>query len=329
MARILARHGGARGGFALLITVALLAFVVGLLLSLATLTRVETAIAVNTQQAGQARQNACMALQLAVGRLQRFAGPDQRVTARADLLPAGSGNPYWTGIWDTTSTSPAPLTWLVSGNEIQPLAFMPADPVVDPAPDNDSVWLLRAPVGAPGQRIKLPRQPVRAADLPGLAGPRRVGHYAWWVGDEGVKAKFNLVNSLADAAPGTTDNALQFMSAQQFGFEKIAPGFAAYAAAKDDSVAGTALRGRLARVLALNQIPYADSGVGLASGCVGGTNSEVGEIVFIARTVGTGGTAVSVKRARGGKEVDVAASQAVKEKNRQMVRKKRRNIIRL
>ena len=44
---------------------------------------VETAIAVNTQQAGQARRNAFMALQLAVGRLQRFAGPDQRVTARA------------------------------------------------------------------------------------------------------------------------------------------------------------------------------------------------------------------------------------------------------
>ena len=65
-ARVLARRGGARGGFALLITVTLLAFVVGLLLSLVTLTRVETVIAVNTQQAEQARQNARLALQLAV-----------------------------------------------------------------------------------------------------------------------------------------------------------------------------------------------------------------------------------------------------------------------
>jgi len=264
-ARVLARRGGARGGFALLITVTLLAFVVGLLLSLVTLTRVETVIAVNTQQAEQARQNARLALQLAVGRLQCFAGSDQRVTARADLLPAGNGNPYWTGIWDAASASPAPLTWLVSGNEIQPLAFAPADPVADPAPDNDSVWLLRAPVGAPGQRIKLPRQPVRAADLPGLEGPQRVGHYAWWVGDEGVKAKFNLVNSLAAAAPGMPDNVLQFMSAQQFGMEKIAPGFAAYVAAKDATPAGATLRSRLARVVALNQIPYADPGVGLAT----------------------------------------------------------------
>jgi hypothetical protein len=153
----------------------------------------------------------------------------------------------------------------VGGNETQPLALTPAVPVADPAPDNDSVWLLRAPVGAPGQRIKLTRQPVRAADLPGLEGPRIVGHYAWWVGDEGVKAKFNLVNPCAGAAPGTPDNARQFMSAQQFGIEKIAPGFAAYAVAKGDTAAGAALRDRLSRMLATNQIPYADPGFGLAT----------------------------------------------------------------
>ena len=45
-----------RGGFALLITVTLLAFLVLLLVSLATLTRVETQVAGNTQQVGKARQ---------------------------------------------------------------------------------------------------------------------------------------------------------------------------------------------------------------------------------------------------------------------------------
>jgi uncharacterized membrane protein (Fun14 family) len=53
-ARVLARRGGARGGFALLITVTLLAFVVVLLLSLVTFTRVETVITVNTEQAAAA-----------------------------------------------------------------------------------------------------------------------------------------------------------------------------------------------------------------------------------------------------------------------------------
>ena len=261
-----ARRGGARGGFALLLTIILLGMAVSLLLSLITLTRVETAVAANAQRAAQARENALMGLQIAVGRLQRCAGPDQRLTARADLVAEGGGNPFWTGVWDAAGATPTPLTWLVSGNELQPLALTPAAaPAADPAPDNESVWLLCAAVRSPGQRIKLPRQPVRSADLPGVDGPRAIGHYAWWVGDEGVKAKFNLANPGAGAAPGTPDSLLAFMSAQQFGLEKAAPGFAAYVSAKGDTAAGAALRDRLGRVLAPNQIPYADPSFNLAT----------------------------------------------------------------
>ena len=266
LSRARTRPGRVRGGFALLLTVTLLAFAVLLLLSLATLTHIETAVAANAQQAAAARQNACMALQLAIGRLQRFAGPDQRVTARANLLPGSAGNPYWTGVWDATVPSSVPLTWLVCGNDTEPLALTPAmAPVADPAPDNDSVWLLRTPVSAAAQRIKLTRQSIRAADLPGLAGPQTVGHFAWWVGDEGVKAKFNLVNPYAAAAPGTADNLLQSMSAQQSGIEKLTAGLAAYVAAKDATAAGAALRDRLGCVLTPNQIPYADSSFSLAT----------------------------------------------------------------
>lgn len=266
LARLSARPDGVRGGFALLLTLALLAMVVLLLLSLGTLNRIETGVAGQAQQAAQARQNALLALQLAMGRLQACAGPDRRVTARADLRPEPVANPYWTGVWDAGSASPAPLTWLVSGNEGDPLACTPAaTPVADPAPGNNSVWLLHSPVGAPAQRIKLAPQPLRAADLPALAGPRTVGHYAWWAGDEGVKARFNLVNPAAGAAPGTADNLCQFQSAQQCGLEKLAAGFAAYAAAKGDTAAGAALRDRLARVLVPDQIPYADASFSLAT----------------------------------------------------------------
>src|SRR4051812_10807586 len=72
-------------GFALLITITLLAFLVLLLVSLAALTRVETQVAANDQQLAQARQNALMALSIAIGQLQKAGGPDQRVTATADL----------------------------------------------------------------------------------------------------------------------------------------------------------------------------------------------------------------------------------------------------
>jgi hypothetical protein len=262
----LTRSGRARSGFALLITVTLLALVVLLLLSLATLTRIETATAANARRAAEARQNALLALHVAMGRLQRFAGADQRVTARADLLPESVGNPYWTGVWDATSASRVPLTWLVSGNETDPLAVTPDHPpVADPASHNESVWLLRTPAGVAAQRIKLERQPLGAAGLPGFDGARVVGHYAWWVGDEGVKAKFNLANPYAGAAADTTENLLEFMSAQQFGLEQLTDSFAAYASAKGNAAAGAALRGRFGRVLSPEQIVYADASFSLAA----------------------------------------------------------------
>ena len=261
-----ARSGRARAGFALLMTVTLLALVALIVLSLATLIRIETAAAANARREAEARRNALLALHMAIGRLQRFAGADQRATARADVMPESTGNPYWTGVWDATSASRAPLTWLVSGNETDALACTPdLPPVTDPVPGNDSVWLLRTPVGTAAQRIKLERRPLRAAGLPGTDGEPVVGHYAWWVGDEGVKAKFNLVNQYAGAAAGSADHLLQFMSAQQFGLEQLADGFEAYAIAKGGTVAGAALRGRLSRVLEPEQIVYADSSFSLAT----------------------------------------------------------------
>ena len=83
------------GGFALLITVVLTAFLVLILVSMASLVRVETQVASNTQRLQVARQNALFGLQVALGQLQKYAGPDQRVTARADLT-ATATNPYYT-----------------------------------------------------------------------------------------------------------------------------------------------------------------------------------------------------------------------------------------
>ncbi len=124
-----ARRSGARlpvrqhRGFALLITITLLAFLVLLLVSLASLTRVETQVASNSQQLSQARQNALMALNIALGQLQKYAGPDQRVTATADLVAAfnggrlgNNGNPYSL----LTDTLAPPSTSTVSDKQKKP-----------------------------------------------------------------------------------------------------------------------------------------------------------------------------------------------------------------
>ena len=75
-------------GFALVIALSLMAFILLLILSITTLVRVETQSA-NVQLAQlKARMNAQLGAMVALGDLQRFTGPDQRVTARSDILLA-------------------------------------------------------------------------------------------------------------------------------------------------------------------------------------------------------------------------------------------------
>lgn len=101
--RLFRSQGNTRQGFALLITITLLAFLVLLLVSLASLTRVETQVATNHQSIFKARQNALLALNIAIGQLQKYAGPDQRTTARSDisagLANSTTANGRWTGVY--------------------------------------------------------------------------------------------------------------------------------------------------------------------------------------------------------------------------------------
>ena len=69
-----------------------------------------------------AKEAARLALMMAIGDLQKHAGPDQRVTARAEILGDSNVLPEtknWTGVWDTTDTTAEPH-WLVSGNLSDP-----------------------------------------------------------------------------------------------------------------------------------------------------------------------------------------------------------------
>jgi hypothetical protein len=320
------------GGFVLLITVVLVAFLVLIVISLATLSRVETSITANSQQVAQARQNALLALNLAIGQLQKHAGPDQRVSARADLQGGETvANARWTGIYGRTTSAgytQAPsalaaelvdptvvdsdtgssarlLSWLVSGNENDAfapasavgadgritataanlaagLSYSPASPVAgldaaatiatplsiqDRNGTTSPAALLVGPgtvdtavssghaldyVAAPLVDIK-----VSADQIPGLAGTSSVavGRYAWWVGDEGVKARANLplVTDEADmpvAFANATRDAVELM-------DRTNPAYPAPALA--DATIGTDYDPavNVARMLDLAQFPLA------------------------------------------------------------------------
>lgn len=198
--RISKHHRVARcRGFALLIVVTLLAFVVVLLLGLAAYTRVETAVAGNVQRQAQARENALLGLEVALAQLQKHAGPDRRVTATAEGVANQPGTSRYTGVWaadaDAAADPKSPLSWLVSGNEnfdadglSQPLAVTPGSPgstLVELVGRNSTGSATRN-----ADYILAPLQTVGAPGVPGrpLASNTPVGRYAWWVGDQGVKA---------------------------------------------------------------------------------------------------------------------------------------------
>ena len=261
-------------GFALLITITLLAFLVLLLVSLASLTRVETQVADNGRQLAQARQNALLAVNIALGQLQKFTGPDQRTTARADIDSALANVTNANGRWlaaygngapiDTTyalkpSQIPANITansdakgsqakllnWLVSGNEntvFDPgsaatvgtdgriltapasFAFTPASTInlasasVTPATtDTQTLLVGSGSATAVSDYVAAPLVTINATagSVPGLTTAAPIGRYAWWVGDEGAKARVNLPMATAAQAPAA------FVSAQRAAIELL------------------------------------------------------------------------------------------------------------
>jgi hypothetical protein len=170
-------------GFALVLTLALLALLVLILAGLAVYTRVEMRTIDNSIKQAQARQNALMALNIALAQLQKYAGPDTRVTATAEAFGGAAGTRYFTGVWDSGSPDVQPLTWLVSGNEITPSLVTPAAPGTRP--------IEMVGVGSSGvpRDVVVPAQDIYA---PGRTEGEVVGRYAWWVGDENVKAHVSL-----------------------------------------------------------------------------------------------------------------------------------------
>ena len=256
-----------RSGFALLITITLLAFLVLLIVSLAALTRVETQVASNSQQLSQARQNALMGLNIALGRLQALAGPDRRITATADIVAgADASKRKWTGVWNTTAASPAP-EWLVSTST--PAGAMGAASVATAVPPIGTVPLVgdkSVDTTVAGNAVTVETQPITSDAVPGLPGTKTVGNFAYWVGDEGVKAKVSLTDpwtnpspdTLGAAIPATTAEQAQtyrFVNAQRFGIEGVDTG----SAGSPLSSSYPANAATLPRVLDLKQLPLAST----------------------------------------------------------------------
>jgi hypothetical protein len=205
-----------RAGFALVVALSMMSFVLLLLLSLSTLVQVECAAANQRRNTLLAREHARLALLLAIGQLQQHAGHDARVSARAEIL--GDGNydaaaRYWTGIWDTSDPNAKPK-WLISGGG---------------APFGNAAESLIQLVG-PGSVGTDSSQYVAAPSVDVLNHRgQRSARIAWWVGDQGVKASCRAPPPQTSAGPNyltapATQN-LEFALASSQGLEALFPAY--------------------------------------------------------------------------------------------------------
>ena len=247
------------GAFVLIAVLLLVALVTVLVVGTSMLARVERGAVSSEANTEAARQNALFGLNVALAQLQKTAGPDQRVTARADILDSnpntaqvdGITQPYWTGVWQTgalpldtdvagtgggslqrpksfgvPSANPAPTptiaqkvasaTWLVStpiNSSVNPPQPYKLDPTADPAtylPNIKLVALAKnlpdpaqaSPTTAPRISVKAPLVSIYPSTTVATGpAPTPSGKYAYWVSDEGIKAKPNTVDPTYGIAP--------------------------------------------------------------------------------------------------------------------------------
>lgn len=175
-------------GFALIIALTMMAFILLLLLSLSTLVQTSTATASVTRELTEARHNALFAMEVAIGELVQYVGPDQRVTARADIDSGATvAQSNWIGVYDATdTTNREPIKWLLSQqNEAQPgeMPVLASGVTLERTSDKPDA----------SNDIQADRIPIQADGFV-------TGYMAYFVDDEGIKAKVTV------DAPETIDS---------------------------------------------------------------------------------------------------------------------------
>ena len=185
-------------GFALVVTLSLMILLTIIAVGLLTLSSISLRSSSQGEAMAIARSNARVALMMAIGDLQKLAGPDQRITARADLLDENAANPRLTGVWKSwdIKANPPPtaseyekserdrkfLGWLTSsadGIASEQIGF--------------AAQALPVPVTLWGEGTlgkSAPAKDIVKATKLRTSGKAR-GALAWATMDEGVKVRIN------------------------------------------------------------------------------------------------------------------------------------------
>ncbi|MCP5538166.1 MAG: hypothetical protein H7A51_18280 [Akkermansiaceae bacterium] len=170
-----------RDGFALIATISVMVLLVMIALAMLSLSTIELRNSRHDDAMNAARANARMGLMIAIGELQKSTGPDQRITATAEVLSESTsvsdGRAHWVGVWDTSGYAPSSpdqrsfVKWLVSS----PDAGM-----------SSTLGSVSASTTADDLLIFEGEDDVSSVRVPKVSVNE--GSYAYWVEDEGVKA---------------------------------------------------------------------------------------------------------------------------------------------
>ena len=197
------REKDGRSGFALILCLALLSVVFLFVLSMMSLVSLELRQSQLRGKTVVAKTHARFGLSVAFGELNKYLGPDQRISASAALLDeeeneSGSelgGRRHWTGVWDANDKNASPV-WLVSEQDADPfdpgsLPFNSKKRVElvgetgDGSSNEDKVLVKKV-----GLDFEMKSNPTSSSDS--IGSPKKSGSYAYWVGDEGQKAKISM-----------------------------------------------------------------------------------------------------------------------------------------
>ncbi len=199
-------------GFALVIALSLMSFVLLLVLSLSALLQVENSTATISAAELEARMNAQLGAMIALGDLQRYTGPDQRVTARADILLAPgetgrTGQERWTGVWSSKSNINDPLDGIDGLNNRQPVWLVSGEnPNAYSAIGTNAVALATVGKSVIDKSAKAGDDTVRVETEAIVGSEAEIsGRYAYWVSDEGIKARVNLSDPHLDSSDPDAD----------------------------------------------------------------------------------------------------------------------------
>lgn len=204
-------HRRTGGGFALVVTLSLLALLLLLAVGLLGLSAISLRSARTLEAQHEAEANARLALLMAIGELQKAMGPDQRVSARASAVVEGAHQPHVLGAWrgwrwkpvpggqpDYTSKSGQFDRWLTSTPR--------TDDALDlkyPTQDASGVWLMDPGAGglASGVSDAQLANGVKAG-LVTLSTGLVQGGMAWAVFDESGKAPMDIEAGVAKDKAG-------------------------------------------------------------------------------------------------------------------------------